>query len=194
MLRYALSQIIVTIKHMTYKGKRILGRRWMTRAAVAIVKRKHPTLGEQILLMKRAERPGDPWSGDMAFPGGKSSPLDSNVYQTALRELYEEVGLPADALSDAGRISDQLTKTHSGKRPMAVSPFVFELQHEVQLELNHEATETLWVPLSHFQLPANRESMYWKVRGVNIKVPCYWYKQRRIWGLTLRMIDELARQ
>lgn len=179
---------------MTHKGKRILGRKWMTRAAVAVVKRHDPDQGEQILLMKRAERPGDPWSGDMAFPGGKRSDSDNNVYETALRELYEEIGLPANALKDAGRISDQLTKTHSGKRPMAVTPFVFELRHEVKFKLNHEASETLWVPVSHFKLPANRESMYWKVKGVKLKVPCYWYKNRRIWGLTLRMIDELTKQ
>lgn len=166
----------------------------MTRAAVAIVKRHDPIFGEQILLMKRAERSGDPWSGDMAFPGGKSSIEDKNVYQTALRELYEEVGLPATALQDAGRISDQLTKTHSGKRPMVVSPFVFELLEDVNLSLNHEATETLWVPVSHFKLSSNRESMDWTVRGLTIRIPCYWYKNRRIWGLTLRMIDDLIRQ
>jgi hypothetical protein len=101
--------------------------------------------------------------------------------------------LPAHALQDDGRISDQLTKTHSGKRPMVVSPFVFKLKQEVSLKLNHEATETLWVPTSYFKTPKNRESMYWAVKGMKLKLPCYWYKNRRIWGLTLRMIDEFTK-
>lgn len=178
---------------MHNKGKRIPGRRWMTRAAVAIIFRDHPSQGRQVLLIKRAERPGDPWSGDMAFPGGKMDATDANIYHTALRELREEIGLDAGHLAPLGRISDQLTKTHSGLRPMVISAFTFELQLNVDFVLNHEVAETLWVPIKHFELPANRESMQWKTRGVSLTVPCYWYKSRRIWGLTLRMIDEFTK-
>ena len=66
--------------------------------------------------------------GDMAFPGGKMEKSDSNVYQTALRELEEEIGLSRNKLEFSYRLSDQITKTHSGMRPMVITPFVFTLK------------------------------------------------------------------
>ncbi len=176
---------------MKYTPKKIPGRRWMSRAAVAIIIRTNENHHKELLMIKRAERIGDPWSGDMAFPGGKTSQEDPNAYQTALRELEEEIGLPADNLEDAGRLSDQLTKTHSGLRPLVVSSFVFKLSKETQFTLNHEVAETVWLPISHFKTPTNRQSMFWKVKGTQIKMPCYWYQNYRVWGLSLRMIDDL---
>lgn len=163
----------------------------MSRASVAIIIRTHEDHHKELLMIKRAERIGDPWSGDMAFPGGKKSHEDPNAYHTALRELEEEIGLPASHLEDAGRLSDQLTKTHSGIRPLVVSSFVFKLNKETSFALNHEVAETVWLPLSHFKAPANRQTMLWKVRGTQIKMPCYWYQNYRVWGLSLRMIDDL---
>ncbi len=163
----------------------------MARAAVTIILHKNNADEQEVLLIKRAERLGDPWSGDMAFPGGKMDSEDTNIYQTAIRELHEEIGLEDHYLRPVGRLSDQLTKTHSGLGPMVITPFIFELKSKTAFSLNHEVTETLWIPIKHFELPVNRQSMDWKVRGISLTVPCYWYKSRRIWGLTLRMIDDL---
>lgn len=171
--------------------RKIPGRRWMTRASVAVILRKNQKNGFDILLIKRAERSGDPWSGDMAFPGGKMERADQNIYHTALRELHEEIGLEAENLKQLGRLSDQLTKTHSGLRPMIISPFVFELNKKTDFILNHEVAETLWVPLTHFSTSINRKQMVWKVKGLKINLPCYWLENKRVWGLTLRMLDEL---
>mgnify|MGYP000320626406 FL=1 len=172
------------------RTRRIPGRRWMTRASVTIIiRRKNQSF--DLLLIKRAERKGDPWSGDMAFPGGKMSREDKSIYHTGLRELHEEIGLSDDKLKHIGRLSDQLTKTHSGFRPMIVSPFVFELNDHAEFTLNHEVAEVIWVPLVHFSTSLNRKNMIWKVKGLKVNLPCYWYKNRRVWGLTLRMIDEL---
>ena len=54
-------------------------------AAVAAILRQAPS-GLEVLFIKRAERDGDPWSGHMAFPGGRREPHDSDLYSTALRE------------------------------------------------------------------------------------------------------------
>jgi len=62
------------------------------RAAVAIVVREG-TDGPQVLLIRRADHPGDAWSGHMAFPGGREDPQDENLLATAIRETLEEVGL-----------------------------------------------------------------------------------------------------
>ena len=172
--------------------RKIPGRRWMTRASVAVILRKSQAHGFDILLIKRAERSGDPWSGDMAFPGGKMDSTDQSIYHTALRELHEEIGLEAGNLKQLGRLSDQLTKTHSGLRPMIISPFLFELNKQADFVLNHEVAEIVWVPLTHFSTPVNRKHMVWKVKGLKINLPCYWFKNNRVWGLTLRMLDELV--
>lgn len=163
----------------------------MARASVAIILKPSVASGFELLLIKRAERIGDPWSGDMAFPGGKMESLDTSIYHTALRELHEEIGLSDRKLKYLGRLSDQLTKTHSGLRPMIISPFVFALNEQATFSPNHEVDEIVWVPLKHFNTPVNRKTMVWKVRGLKINLPCYWYKGKRVWGLTLRMIDEL---
>ena len=59
-------------------------------AAVAIVLAPDP---DAVLLIRRAERAGDPWSGHMALPGGRYEPKDPDLLGTALRETVEEVGV-----------------------------------------------------------------------------------------------------
>ncbi|MDP5071772.1 MAG: NUDIX domain-containing protein, partial [Congregibacter sp.] len=71
-------------------------RKWlkgiMKRAAVALVLQlRDGELG--VLMIRRAEREGDPWSGQMAFPGGRMDKTDANGYAVAVRETHEEVGL-----------------------------------------------------------------------------------------------------
>src|SRR5262245_34151321 len=62
------------------------------RAAVAAILLPRDDTFE-ILLIRRAERPTDLWSGHMAFPGGRRSPEDRDLLATAVRETEEEVGL-----------------------------------------------------------------------------------------------------
>jgi 8-oxo-dGTP pyrophosphatase MutT (NUDIX family) len=65
-------------------------------AAVALVLVPHP---DSLLLIRRAERSGDPWSGQVGLPGGRRDPDDATLLSTAVREAVEEVGvhLPANA-------------------------------------------------------------------------------------------------
>ncbi|NND67690.1 MAG: CoA pyrophosphatase, partial [Halioglobus sp.] len=81
-------------------------RRFKKRSAVAMVLSVQG--GElHILMIKRAEREGDPWSGHMAFPGGRMDPGDTHAFAAALRETEEEVGLQLVAEEEyLGRLSD----------------------------------------------------------------------------------------
>jgi 8-oxo-dGTP pyrophosphatase MutT (NUDIX family) len=186
----SLLQLIET-RLSDHSPARKLLRRLMKRSAVAMILQVRQ--GElHILMIKRAEREGDPWSGHMAFPGGRMDKTDAHGYAVAVRETEEEVGLslgPEDQC--IGRLTDLNARPHRGTFGMAVSPFVFRLEREVQFTPNHEVAEVVWVPLEFLLDTDNRERMVWKYKGVEIPMPCYMYGDRRIWGLSLMMLDEL---
>src|SRR5512140_2740439 len=62
------------------------------RAAVAVVLREAPG-GSEFVAIRRSHRPGDPWSGHMALPGGRQHPSDPDLAATVARETHEEVGI-----------------------------------------------------------------------------------------------------
>ena len=74
---------------------------------------------------------------------------------------------------------------------MTVSVFVFRLDREFEFQPNHEVAETVWVPLEFLLDTDNRETMIWERGSIKLSMPCYWYEGRRIWGLSLMMLDEL---
>jgi 8-oxo-dGTP pyrophosphatase MutT (NUDIX family) len=161
------------------------------RAAVAMVLRSGDT-GPELLLIHRADDPRDPWSGHMGLPGGRVDPGDAGCLEAAMREAREEVALDLDrAARSIGRLSD--LEAVAGGRPvqMVISVFAFELVHEVTLQLNQEVQAALWVPLAFLADRSNRSTLRWKRSGMPVPLPCYRYRGRTIWGLTLRMVDEL---
>ena len=146
----------------------------------------------EVLLIRRAEHPRDPWSGHMAFPGGRVEPSDATPLAAALRETREEVGL--DLERDArllGRLSDAVTFRRAADVPAAIVPFVFELIGEGHLAINHEVQEAVWVPWAFLADERNRSLFLWRRHGIPIPMPCYRYGDRVIWGLTLGMLSEL---
>ncbi len=142
-------------------------------------------------MIKRAEREGDQWSGHMAFPGGRMEPEDDNGLATAVRETEEEIGLSLGAADRClGRLSDLRARPRRGLG-MAVSAYLFLLEREVEFRPNREVAEVVWVPLAHLLDETNREELLWLGRLLGIRLPCYYYRDRCIWGLSLRMLDEL---
>ncbi len=186
----SLLQLIETRLSDHNPGRRLL-RRLQKRSAVAMILQVRE--GQlHILMIKRAEREGDPWSGHMAFPGGRMDRADANGYEVAVRETAEEVGLMLGAQDECiGRLSDLNARPHRGTFGMAVSPFVFRLDREVTFTPNHEVAEVVWVPLEFLLDADNREEMIWSYRGARIPVPCYRFEGRCIWGLSLMMLEEL---
>jgi 8-oxo-dGTP pyrophosphatase MutT (NUDIX family) len=117
---------------------------------------------------------------------------DAHGFAVAVRETSEEVGLQLGAADPCiGRLSEVNARLRRGSFGMAVTPFVFHLRREVTFSPNHEVAEIVWVPLAYLLDPHNREQMTWEYQGTEFPMPCYIYQERRIWGLSLMMLDEL---
>ena len=174
-----------------FKPKKKWYRRFCKRSAVAVILKNSGT-GLQTLMIKRAQRDGDPWSGQMAFPGGRFDNSDCSILDTARRETWEEIGLETQAHTQyLGRLSDLLARPHRGRKPMVVTPYLFTIECVPDLNTNHEVDEVIWVPLAYLADPGNRQSLAWKMKKMTINMPCYYYQGRPIWGLSLMMLEEL---
>ena len=162
-----------------------------TRAAVAAVLRPGEG-GAEFLFIHRADDPRDPWSGHMAFPGGRVNPGDADSLAAAVRETREEVGLDLAASAEhVGRLSDVAAIGRGRPMNMVITPFVFTVGSVPPLEPNYEVETVVWVPASFLADHRNRESMEYQRAGLFLELPCYRYQDHLIWGLTLGMVDEL---
>ena len=160
-------------------------------AAVAAVLRDGPDAAE-LLFIHRAEDPRDPWSGHMAFPGGRVDPSDRDSLAAAMRETTEEVGLDLEGCARlVGRLSDVSAVARGRRLGLVIQPFVFAIDCVPDLHLNYEVQEAVWVPLSFLANTANRSTLQWKYGDVEVPLPCYRYESHVIWGLTFGMVDEL---
>ena len=174
-----------------FRASRKWYRRWLPRSAVAIILRKGKE-GPEMLMIKRADREGDPWSGHMAFPGGRAEAIDNNSLDTAQRETREEIGLDIKHHGEyLGRLSDVLSPPRVRRKALIITPHVFTIEKLPALSINHEVAEVIWVPLRFLADEANRETMKMQLNIRTRILPCYFYQGRHIWGLSLRMLDEL---
>ena len=161
------------------------------RAAVAITVRSGVS-GPEILMIQRAVRQGDPWSGHMGFPGGRKDESDASDMACAKRETREEIGFDLDIYGElVCQLSDVNTGWRADRPEMLVAPFVFKVDSTPVFELNHEVDDTLWVPLSFLLNDANRSRHQWDWRGEVLESDAFTFDDRLIWGLSLMMIDEL---
>lgn len=156
-------------------------------AAVAVVVVPAP---DALLLIRRAERLGDPWSGHMALPGGRRDPDDPDLVATAVRETAEEVGLPLPPDSLIGSLDDVVPRTPT-LPPIAVRPYVFALSARPVLLLNPEVAAARWVSLDHFLHPSTYHSVRIQLRGEQRDFPAYQLDDAIVWGMTERVISSL---
>jgi 8-oxo-dGTP pyrophosphatase MutT (NUDIX family) len=164
----------------------------LQRAAVAMVLRDG-ALGLELLFIRRSEHPNDPWSGQMAFPGGRSEAGDVDLRATAVRETREELALDLDAV---GRLLGPLDEVRAMARlrPMnlAIAPFVFRLEREPELTLSEEVESVHWIPVAALLDPKARSAHLYEHQGTMIEYPCLRVGELMIWGLTYRMFVDLA--
>lgn len=154
-------------------------------AAVAIIINPNDR-GGSLLFIKRTERRGDPWSGQIAFPGGRKSPTDNGLVDTAVRETGEEVGIQLSGHELLGHLPIVTTRSLR----MRVLPFVFQLKSTVSICVGAEVAEVFWVPLSDLGR-LEVESREVRVDEGTLSADSYVYQGHVIWGLTFRIINLL---
>ena len=164
----------------------------LAHAAVALIVREEVANGEtELLMIRRAEHPHDPWSGHMGFPGGRVEAFDASAEAAAIRETEEELGVRLAVASEPlGRLSELRARSQFKPIPLSIFPFLFRLTHPVPLHLNEEVVEAIWIPLSFFLQRENRVEVQHRLTH-DQPVPCCLYAERIIWGLSLGMVDEL---
>jgi 8-oxo-dGTP pyrophosphatase MutT (NUDIX family) len=162
------------------------------RAAVATIVRPGATpAGEEILFIKRADRAGDPWSGHMAFPGGRRQADDSSLLDTAVRETLEEIGLDLGAAArPIGRLPDLMPHSQM-PQPLTVTAFLFSLEHPAELSLNHEVAAAVWAPLERILRGEGSTTFHWSKGDIALDLPAIAVGDDVVWGLTYRMIEML---
>ena len=161
------------------------------KAAVALIFRVGQDGAPELLFIKRAEYPGDPWSGQIAFPGGREESGDSSLLETATRETREETGIDlAREGMIIGRLDDLRPRTV--RLPaVVVRPFVALLERSEPLELSPEVALAFWIPfdsLAHEQ--AWREETV-VARGVQLNARVFRHQDHVIWGMTERILAQL---
>jgi len=144
--------------------------------------------GLEALFIRRAVRAEDPWSGQVAFPGGRHDPGDIDLEATAMRETQEELAVDLTRAERLGPLDDIRPRTHL-LPPVLVRPFVYALPHRPLLTPSAEVQSAFWVPLDRFLLPGMRRDVTLPVPGGERTFPAYVLDQDVIWGMTERMLQ-----
>jgi 8-oxo-dGTP pyrophosphatase MutT (NUDIX family) len=156
-------------------------------AAVSLILRDEQG-SAQVLIIKRADRPGDLWSGHLALPGGRAEIEDGDLIVTAARETYEEVGID---LLDGGEFIGQLEimAPVSARLPrMEIAPFVAVAPSQFTLNLNREVASAFWISIADLKREGRSSSYSMLWNGVIDKWPAYSSEGGPIWGITERIL------
>lgn len=140
----------------------------------------------ELLFIERAKREGDPWSGHMAFPGGRRHGSDPDMQATAARETHEEVGIELGP--PIGQLDDFAGTRNPEVAPLVVAPFVYEMRERPETVPNHEVADTVWIPLPEILDP--RSAVEYRVERASFRegFPAIRYDRFTVWGLTYRVL------
>lgn len=161
------------------------------RAAVALIIRAGADGAPELLFIQRAEYPGDPWSGQVAFPGGREEEADPTLTDTAIRETREETGI--DLVRDGTVIGtlDDLRPQTVRLPAVIVRPYVVLLNRFEPLLLSNEVALAFWVPLEAFKDAPSWQDTDVLARGVQMNRRAFHHRGHIIWGMTERILAQL---
>ena len=162
------------------------------RASVAIVL-AGDSGAPSLCFVERARRAGDPWSGDVAFPGGWAKGDGESLRAAAMRETHEEIGL---ALADAHHVGDlapmTISRFRDGMGIIGASVFYVGESCPPLHPDEREIAHAFWVPIAHIHDPDNRTVVHWSRSGPPRPRPAVACDGRVIWGLTYRILERFS--
>jgi 8-oxo-dGTP pyrophosphatase MutT (NUDIX family) len=176
-------EIACLLKHPRPALRDIPGHR---RAAVALLLAE-TECGGQILFIERATHPGDPWSGNIAFPGGKVEPDDRDPRHAAERETMEELAIDLSKAEYLGRLSD----FDGAHLPVLLSCFVYGVPPALSFELSDEVKDVFWVPVACLMDLERHGQHQFTFSGDQFESPCIRLPvpdKPVLWGLTFRLL------
>jgi 8-oxo-dGTP pyrophosphatase MutT (NUDIX family) len=178
------------IKLRDYQPVEIPFEQGMIAAAVAVMLHDGDD-GLEVLFIHRAVRVGDTWSGQIAFPGGRREPTDSDLLTTATRETLEEIGVDLSTAERLGVLDDLHPRTPV-LPPVVVRPFVFALTARPTITLSSEVQDAFWVSFRALAAPGVRGQVVVDHPGIPRRVlPSYALGNRTIWGMSERILTPL---
>jgi 8-oxo-dGTP pyrophosphatase MutT (NUDIX family) len=162
------------------------------RAAVAAILREGDE-GAELFFIIRAQSPTDPWSGHIAFPGGRKELDDPTLLATAIRETREEVGIDLERGELLARLPDVPAYIRTRGGQLVVTPFVFAMREAVTPTLNHEVAGTLWVPVGKLARGEGKGMYAFSWEDKDHELPCIRLDpgQHVLWGITHRMLETM---
>jgi len=156
------------------------------KAAVAIILHASK-MGFEALYVRRAYNPSDPWSGQIAFPGGRFRESDGDIVETAIREVYEETSIKLSRMDILGLME----AFHPLNEPrLEVIPVVALIKSKLNVKLSGELQEYFWAPINRLS-KGNAEVKYNDGRVGCVEA--YIYDGYVIWGLTARITESLIK-
>lgn len=165
-------------------------------AAVAICVAPDASGAPHVLLIKRAEHPLDPWSGQVGLPGGRRDPGDPDVLFTATRETHEEVGIALESRQLIGSLPPLQARRRGVTTDLLVHPIVFELDDRPEPIPSYEVAAARWVSVAALIDPAHGTTHEVQtpagVRGFpGVHVHGADAPPWVLWGLTYRMLSDV---
>ena len=160
------------------------------RAAILLALRAREDGEPEVLMIKRADAEGDPWSGHIALPGGRMEPRDLDLSVTAVRETWEETGV--DIARDGRLLGylDDLMPRSPTIVPIVIRPYVALVRADVGIVASHEVAAAFWVPLSALRAPTAWGTGTVQVRGADRRVSVFQHGEYTVWGLTERVLRQ----
>lgn len=161
-------------------------------ASVAVILRQsneHTPDFCDILFIQRAERQGDPWSGQMAFPGGHREEKDLDLRAAAIRETHEEIGLSLEEAEYLGALDHQRAQPRGRTLDMLIAPHVFITTQTSAFQPNREVADVVWAPLSVLAANSLHDTETLPMAGQPTVFNGYRLSGGHfVWGLTYRIL------
>lgn len=161
-------------------------------AAVALALRWSPD--PEVLLMQRRTFAGDPWSGQISFPGGKREPTDPDLVHTAQREAHEELTIDLAAHAQPlGQLKPIQAMARGTKLDLWITPIVFHVTAPLAPQPTAEAEAAFWLPLGSAARGDLDHRFHYADEQRKLILPAWRFEERVIWGLTFRMLASFLR-